>query len=213
MRPSAPSPMTSHHPGYSDRIAHALAFAAKHGATSNRRTGSITWPTRPANVAVILARYGCDEATIVAGILAALLNELDPGRQEALTARLAGKFDHKAIDAAKQVLEPRHDDRGRPRSWEAYKLEFLANLALADQRALDVCAANEIYQCGVLVTDVRRLGIEYLSSYAPGGAEAVLGWFAEVIASLEGHATGPRSGMLAELRELSSRLALEVRDK
>jgi hypothetical protein len=202
--------MTAHHPGFSDRIAHALAFAAKHGATSTRRGGAITWPTRPANVAVILARYGCDETTIVAGVLAAMLNGLDPERQQDLIPRLEGKFDPRAVAAAREVIEPKHDARGRERGWEAYKLEFLANLALADQRALDVCAATEIYQCGVLVTDVRRLGIEYLSSYAPGGAQAVLRWFGEVVSALEGHPSGPRSGMLAELRELTSRLAADV---
>jgi hypothetical protein len=202
--------MTAHHPGFSDRIAHALAFAAKHGASSSRRGGSITWPTRPANVAVILARYGCDEPTIVAGVLAALLNEVEPERQRHLIERLQSKFDTAAMEAARQVVEPRLDARGRPRGWEAYKLDFLANLALADQRALDVCAANEIFQCGVLMTDVRRLGIEYLASYAPGGPSAVLRWFSEVVTALEGHPTGPRSGMLAELRDLTGRLAADI---
>jgi (p)ppGpp synthase/HD superfamily hydrolase len=205
--------MTTHHPGYSDRISHALAFAAKHGATPSARGGSTTWPTRPANVAVILARYGCDELTIVAGVLLALLNEVEPSRQPELENRVGGKFGDEVMEVVRQVLEPRYDARGRERGWEACKLDFLANLALADQRALDVSAANEIHECGALVTDVRRLGVEYLSSYAPGGAPAVVRWFGEVVHAYEGHPTGPRPGMLVELRDLTSRLATDVSEE
>ncbi|HWA15898.1 MAG TPA: HD domain-containing protein, partial [Gemmatimonadales bacterium] len=77
---------------HSDRIAHALAYAAKHGAIRTRKGGGTTWPTRPANVAVLLARYGCDENTIVAGILVAMLNELPPERREEFEARMEPKF-------------------------------------------------------------------------------------------------------------------------
>ena len=58
---------TSH--GYSDRISHAFAFAAKHLPPRARRGSGALHLTQPANVAVILARYGCDEITIISGIL------------------------------------------------------------------------------------------------------------------------------------------------
>lgn len=202
--------MTSHHAGFSDRISHALSYAVKHGATPSPRGGSITWPTRPANVAVILARYGCDELTIVSGVLLALLSEVEHSRQRDLESRIAQKFGEQVISVVRQVLEPRYDTRGRERGWEACKLDYLANLALCDQRALDVSAANEIHQCGSLVTDVRRLGSEYLSGYAPGGGTAVVRWFTEVVQAYEGHPTGPRPGMLAELRDLADRLAAGI---
>jgi hypothetical protein len=63
-----------------------------------------------------------------------------------------------------------------------------------------------------LLTDVRRLGAEYLSGYAPGGASAVLSWFQDVVDTLERHPLGPRPGMLAELRALSGHLADRVED-
>lgn len=200
----------THHSGYSDRISHALSYAVKHGATPSPRGGSITWPTRPANVAVILARHHCDELTILSGILLALLSEVEHSRQRELCAAIESKFGELAMRVVQQVLEPKYDGRGRERGWEACKLDYLANLANCDQRALDVSAANEIHQCGALVTDVRRLGSEYLSDYAPGGAAAVLHWFNKVVQAYEGHPTGPRPGMLAELRELTARLAAGV---
>lgn len=197
-------------PGYSDRIAHALAYAAKHGAPPPQRGVSPSWPTQPANVAVILARYGADEATIVAGVLCSLLNESSPVRRQELGGRICSKFGERVAEILKQVVEPRYDARGKERSWEACKLDFLAGLALADQRALEVAAAQEIHLCGSLLTDVRRLGAEYLSGYAPGGAPAVVRWFREVVDVLERHPSGPRPGMLAELRGLTRRLADQI---
>jgi (p)ppGpp synthase/HD superfamily hydrolase len=203
----------THHPGFSDRIAHALSYAVKHGATPSPRGGSITWPTRPANVAVILARYGCDELTIVSGVLFALLSEVEHSRQHELASRIGAKFGDKVLEVVTQVLEPRYDNRGRERGWEACKLDYLANLGLCDQRALDVSCANEIHQCGVLLTDVRRLGSEYLTVHAPGGGPLVVRWFTEVVQAYEGHPTGPRPGMLAELRDLSERLSAIVTEE
>jgi hypothetical protein len=196
--------------GYSDRIAHALAFVAKHGAPPPRRGESPSWPTQPANVAVILARYGSDEATIVAGVLGTLLNDATPVRRHELIGKIREKFGEQVSAILAQVIEPRFDNRGKERSWEAYKLDFLAGLTLADQR--EVAAAQEIHLCGSLLTDVRRLGTEYLSGYAPGGASAVLRWFQDVVDALERHPVGPKPGMLAELRALSGRLADQAED-
>jgi hypothetical protein len=197
-------------PGYSDRIAHALAFTAKHGASRAGRGSGGTLLTRPANVAVILARYGADEVTIVAGVLAPLLNETEHSLRQDLMERLTSKFGERVVEVLAQVVEPRFDARGKERSWETVKMEFLAELAGADPRALEVCAANEIFLCGSLVTDARRLGAEYLSGYAPGGAPALLRWFHGVIGAMERHPTGPRAGMLTELRELARRLGETV---
>jgi (p)ppGpp synthase/HD superfamily hydrolase len=55
--------------GYSDRINHALAFAAKHHDQQVRKGTRLPYFTKPANVAVILTRYAQDDATVVAGIL------------------------------------------------------------------------------------------------------------------------------------------------
>lgn len=194
-------------PGYSDRIAHALAFAAKHGARSLARGRTPSWPTQPANVAVILARYGADEPTIVAGILCSLLNDSSPARRRELHGKIQSKFGETVDALLRQAVEPRYDSRGKERNWEAYKLDHLASLALAGERALEVAAAQEIHLCGALITDVRRLGTEYLSGYAPGGGPAVVRWFQEMVDALERHPTGPKPGMTAELRHLSGRLA------
>jgi (p)ppGpp synthase/HD superfamily hydrolase len=196
--------------GYSDRIAHALAFAAKHGPPPASRGDGSVWMTRPAGVAVVLARYGAEEVTIVAGILVPLVNEASPARRHELEAKIAKKFGEQVAGILRQVVEPRYDARGKERAWEACKLDFLAGLGVADRRALEVSAASEIQLCGSVVADVRRLGTEYLSGYAPGGAAAAVRWFREVVGVLERHPVGPPLGMLAELRDLTGRLAEAV---
>ena len=55
--------------GYSDRINHAFAFAAKHHDQQVRKGTRLPYLTHPANVAVILTRYGCDEEIVIAGVL------------------------------------------------------------------------------------------------------------------------------------------------
>jgi (p)ppGpp synthase/HD superfamily hydrolase len=55
--------------GYSDRINHALAFAAKHHDQQVRKGTRAPYLTQPANMAVILTRYGQDEGVVIAGIL------------------------------------------------------------------------------------------------------------------------------------------------
>ena len=78
--------------GYSDRINHAFAFAAKyHGAMAPPGAG-MDYVAHPANVAIILARYGCEQATIVAGILHHVLEETAPEHRLVLEQKIGDKF-------------------------------------------------------------------------------------------------------------------------
>src|SRR5437773_11179941 len=80
--------------GYSDRINHALAFAAKHHDQQVRKGTKLPYLTHPANVAVILTRYGRDEHTIVAGILHDVVEDCvrDGYTRAMLEQRVGDKF-------------------------------------------------------------------------------------------------------------------------
>jgi (p)ppGpp synthase/HD superfamily hydrolase len=199
---------TSH--GYSDRISHAFAFAAKHLPPRARRGSGALHLTQPANVAVILARYGCDEITIISGILSHLVNEASYGSRGQLVNKIAEKFGAMVSQVIGDVAEPRYDSRGRERNWEVCRMDYLANLSAAGPRALDICAANQIHLCGSTLTDIRRLGVEYLSTYAEAPAEQTLWWYGSVITALEAVPSGPRTGMLLELKGLLELLAREL---
>ncbi|HEU5153246.1 MAG TPA: HD domain-containing protein [Gemmatimonadales bacterium] len=199
---------TSH--GYSDRISHAFAFAAKHLQPRMRRGSGALHLTQPANVAVILARYGCDEITIISGILSHLVNEASYGMRPQLANKIAEKFGAMVSQVIDDVAEPRYDSRGRERNWEVCRMDYLANLSAAGPRALDICAANQIHLCGSTLTDIRRLGVEYLSAHAEAPAEQTLWWYGSVITALEAVPSGPRTGMLLELKGLLELLGREL---
>ncbi len=83
--------------GYSDVINHALAFAAKHHDRQVRKGTKVPYLTHPANIAVILTRYGRDSDTVVAGILHDVIEDCvrDGYTREMLEQRIGDKFGEK----------------------------------------------------------------------------------------------------------------------
>ena len=100
--------------GYSDRINHALAFAAKHHDQQVRKGTRPPYLTRPANVAIILTRYGRDDYTIVAGILHDVIEDcvLEAYSHSMLEQRIGEKFGREVLDIALAVTPRRVDDDG-----------------------------------------------------------------------------------------------------
>jgi (p)ppGpp synthase/HD superfamily hydrolase len=197
--------------GYSDRINHAFAFAAKyHGAVAPPGAG-MDYVAHPANVAVILARYGCEQATIVAGILHHVLEETTPEHRGRLEQKIADKFGPVVLAIALDAVEPKFDRRGTERSWQSCKQEFLTLLALAEPRALDIIVADELHACGSTITALRRLGLEYLRTVSRAGSDQTIWWYRSMLEILESRAEWPRREMLSELRVLSTDLVRSLR--
>jgi (p)ppGpp synthase/HD superfamily hydrolase len=197
--------------GYSDRINHAFAFAAKYyGATAPVGAG-MDYLAHPANVAIILARYGCDQVTIVGGILHHVLEEAAVERRPTLERKIGEKFGPVALAIARDALEPKYDRRGAERPWQPCKQEYLTQLATADPRALDVCVADEIHTCGSTITALRRLGVEYLRTLSRAGSEQTIWWYRSMLEILDSRADWPRREMLSELRLLSTGLVRGLR--
>jgi (p)ppGpp synthase/HD superfamily hydrolase len=144
--------------GYSDRINHALAYATKHHDQQVRRGTRSPYLTRHANVAVILARYGSDEDTVVAGILHDVVGDGMRGgvSRESLAARVGGKFGGDALDLAFAVSERRADEDGIELSADERRDDLLQRLADAPDRARWVVAADELHEAGTLLAELRR---------------------------------------------------------
>jgi len=197
--------------GYSDRINHAFAFAAKYyGAVAPAGAG-MDYLAHPANVAIVLARYGCEQVTVVAGILHHVLEEAAPGNRPLLERKIADKFGPVALAIAKDALEPKFDARGAERSWQACKQEYLGQLAAAEPRALDICVADELHACGSTITALRRLGVEYLHTLSRADSAQTIWWYRSMLEILDARADWPRREMLAELRILSTDLVRGLR--
>lgn len=197
--------------GYSDRINHAFAFAAKYyGAVAPVGAG-MDYLAHPANVAIILARYGCEQITVVAGILHHVLEEAVPDRRPVLERKIADKFGPVALAIAKDAMEPKWDLRGAERSWQAGKQEYLSQLAAAEPRALDICVADELHACGSTITAIRRLGVEYLRTLSRAGSAQTIWWYRSMLEILDARTDWPRREMLSELRLLSTDLVRGLR--
>src|SRR6478672_4072622 len=179
--------------GYSDRINHAFAFAAKYyGAVAPMGAG-MDYLAHPANVAIILARYDCDQITIVAGILHHVLEEALPDKRP--------------------ELERKFDRRGDERAWQARKQEYLTQLAIAEPRALDICVADEIHACGSTMTALRRLGVEYLRTVSRAGSAQTIWWYRSMLEILTSRTDWPQREMMSELRLMSADLVRSLRQR
>ena len=197
--------------GYSDRINHALAFAAKHyGAVAPAGAG-MDYLAHPANVAIILARYGCEQVTIVGGILHHVLEEATPDRRPVLERKIADKFGPIALAIARDAIEPKYDRRGTERPWQSCKQEYLGHLAAVEPRALDICVADELHACGSTITALRRLGVEYLRALSRAGSDQTIWWYRSMLEVLETRADWPHREMVTELRLLSTDLVRSLR--
>jgi hypothetical protein len=144
--------------GYSDRINHALAFAAKHHDQQVRKGTRLPYLTHPANVAIILTRYGQDDETVVAGILHDVIEDCvrDGFTREMLEARIGDKFGREVLDTVLAVTNRKYDDDGIELSSEERKDDYLERLAVANTRARWVCAADKVHNASTILADLTR---------------------------------------------------------
>ena len=197
--------------GYSDRINHALAFAAKYYVAVAPPGAGMDYLAHPANVALILARYGCEQVTVVAGILHHVLEETPPDRIPVMEQKISEKFGSVTLAVAKDAIEPKFDRRGGERPWRACKQEYLTQLATAEPRALDICIADEIHACGSTSTALRRLGVEYVRTVTRAGSDQTIWWYRSMLEIVSAREDWPRREMLNELRLMSADLVRSLR--
>lgn len=196
--------------GYSDRINHAFAFAAKHHDREVRKGTRLPYLTQPANVALILTRYGRDEDTVVAGILHDVVEDCqrEGWTREMLDERIAAKFGDASLEAALAVTRRKHDDDGIELARDDVRADCLERLAQASDAARWVFAADKVHHAGSLLADLRRtFDPESAWGRLPGGRSAVLQWYRDALARLR--ALGFAAPIVDELAALVA--ALEER--
>jgi hypothetical protein len=190
--------------GYSDSIHHALAFCAKHHPGQVSRYDGHNPLLSTANIAVILSRHQADDATIVAGILKQLMDASPHPARPQLQHNITVRFGGLVSAAVEAAADPRFDPMGRERTWKAARFEALARLVGGSGRVADVWMATEIHVCGMVLTDVRRLGVEYARSVAPAPPQELLWWHSAMLEVLAARHGDLRGSLLAELRMLMS---------
>ena len=169
--------------GYSDRINHALAFAAKHHDRQVRKGTRLPYLTHPANVAIILTRYGRDDQTVVAGILHDVIEDCvrESYTREMLEQRIGDKFGSEVLDIVLAVTHRRVDDDGIELSSDDKRDDYIERLGTANERALWVCAADKLHNANSILADLRRtIDSNTIWSRFSGGREGTLRWYRRV---------------------------------
>jgi (p)ppGpp synthase/HD superfamily hydrolase len=194
--------------GYSDVINHALAFAAKHHDRQVRKGTRLPYLTHPANVAIILTRYGRDNDTVVAGILHDVIEDCvrDGYTREMLEQRIGDKFGPKVLETVLAVTYRRHDDDGVEFSADERKADYLERLCTAGEDALWVCAADKIHNASSIVADLRRtVDPETVWNRFGAGKAGTARWYRQVYQRLR--EIGFASPIMIELDRASGELA------
>jgi hypothetical protein len=186
--------------GYSDRIHHALAFAAKHHDQQVRRGARAPYLTQPANLAVILTRYGRDEDTVVAAtLLEVVADQARPGSsREWLAQRIGEKFGARVLELALAAVERATDDDGAELSPEERREDRLHRISEVVPEARWLVAAEALHLAGSLLADLRRtVDAQSVWSRLPTGRERTVAGFRRLHARLT--AVGFDAPIVAEL--------------
>jgi len=193
--------------GYSDVINHALAFAAKHHDRQVRKGTRLPYLTHPANVAIILTRYGCGNDTVVAGILHDVIEDCvrDGYSAEMLEQRIGDKFGVKVLETVLAVTYRRNDDDDVELSVDERKTDYLERLATANDEARWVCAADKIHNASSIVADLRRtIDPQTVWSRFSGGKSGTARWYRQVYERLR--EVGFDAPIMTELDQVSAEL-------
>jgi (p)ppGpp synthase/HD superfamily hydrolase len=193
-------------PGYSDVINHALAFAAKHHDRQVRKGTRLPYLTHPANVAIILTRYGRGNDTVVSGILHDVIQDCvqDGYSRAMLEQRIGDKFGNGVLEIVLAVTYRKLDDEGVELSGEDRREDYLRRLADANTEARWVCAADKIHSAASLITDLRRT-VDPESVWTRFGGKTGTGrWYRQVYERLRD--VGFDAPIMAELDAVSAEL-------
>jgi (p)ppGpp synthase/HD superfamily hydrolase len=193
--------------GYSDRINHALAFAAKHHDQQVRRGVRLPYLTHPPNVAIILTRYGQSDDCVIAGILLNVVKDyVNEGHStEVIARRIGDKFGGSVLETVLQAIAPRHGRDGRELAPNERRAEHLAHLAGLSEAARWVMAADALHEAATLLADVTRT-IDPDRVWTGRDAARSLAWYRDLLEALRSSGFG--GTIVDELAEVVQ--ALEV---
>jgi (p)ppGpp synthase/HD superfamily hydrolase len=171
--------------GYSDRINHALAFAAKHHDQQVRRGVRLPYLTHPPNVAIILTRYGQDDDTVVAWILLNVVRDyLNENRAPELVAQRVGdKFGSGVLATVVAAAPRRVDDEGVELAPDERRADMLRRVVTMADAARWVVAADALHEAASMLADLRRT-IDRNAVWSRRNDGRQLAWYRELARAL-----------------------------
>jgi (p)ppGpp synthase/HD superfamily hydrolase len=197
--------------GYSDRINHALAFAAKHDDREVRKGARLPYGTHGANLGLILTAYGQDEDTVVAGILQGVVADFvrDHFTTEMLQQRVGDKFGSVPLRIALAAAMRTIDDDGVELSHDEQRDDYLSRLKSASDAARWVSAADTVHTAGTILADLKRtIDPDSVWSRFHSGKTGTLHWFRKIHEQLL--AVGFDASIMQELESVLRALELQA---
>jgi (p)ppGpp synthase/HD superfamily hydrolase len=187
--------------GYSDRINHALAFAAKHHDQQVRRGVRLPYLTNPPNVGIILTRYGQSDDTVIAGILFNVVKDyVDAGQSaELIDQRLGDKFGPPVLETVLAAVPRRANSSGVEFSNEERLSDYLATLTQTPEAARWVVAADALHEAASLLAEVRRTIDPSVVWQRRGGTRGAM-WYRDLVKALR--TAGFRAAIVDELQDV-----------
>ena len=143
---------------FTDKINLALKIAAKAHQGQNRKGTDIPYISHPVAVGMIISQYTNDEATIVAGILHDILEDVNPAVYS--EADMRRDFGDEITDIVKDVSEPK--TAGQPKlPWKERKESYLTRLGNSYYiEAYIVAVADKIHNLTDILKDYDQFGDE-----------------------------------------------------
>ncbi len=169
--------------GYSDRIDHALAFAAKQHDQQVRRGMKPPYFTQPANVGLVLARYERDDTTVIAGILHSVAEDTLGNGYAAVTLRqrILDKFGDEVLETLLAVSQRRTGDDGVELSYDERREDILDRLSAMSEPARWVLAAIALHSAATALSNLRRtVDPTSVWSQLPGGRTETVHWYRRI---------------------------------
>jgi (p)ppGpp synthase/HD superfamily hydrolase len=197
--------------GYSDRINHALAFAAKHHDRQVHKGTRQPYGTHAANVAIILTRYDRDDDTVIAGILQDVVADCvnDRFTPDMLDQRIGEKFGKDVLRSMVSITLHRVDADGVDFSHDERRQNLLERLDAADERARWVLAADALHAVGATLANLRRtIDADSVWSQLPLGKEETARWYRSLCERFR--EVGFDAGIVDELARAVDELSLRA---
>jgi hypothetical protein len=166
--------------GYSDRINHALAFAAKHHDRQVHKGTRAPYRTHSSMLAVILSRYEQPDSTVIAGILHDVIEDavMERHARELLDQRIGQKFGPDTLDIALSITPRLIDDDGLELSHDERRSDLLERLVSADDAGRWVCAADALFEvCSAVANLHRTIDPDSVWNGLPLGRDPTVEWY------------------------------------
>jgi (p)ppGpp synthase/HD superfamily hydrolase len=147
---------------YSSRVDAALTFAAIAHGDQRRKSTDVPYITHPVHVAMILVRHGCDEDTIIAGILHDVLEDTETD-----AATLEARFGPRVTETVIACSEPNKEI-----PWEERKTGAVERMRRMPPAARAVCCADKAHNLHTMA-DVLERGEDVWARFRRGAAAQI----------------------------------------